>query len=94
MDKSWMVMDRRSIKFRNGLEAFFKFSVDNGINPMSMNCPCIKCGNLETHTVEEIRGHVFFNGIDSAYRDWIWHVKLYQLNINLLMLGRKMSLPI
>ena len=73
MDKSWMLKDRRSKDYENGVEQFLNFAVIHASNFQSIRCPCIVCGNLKYQTIDEIRNHLYFKGIDESYHKWILH---------------------
>ena len=73
MDKSWMLMDRRSIEYENGVNEFFKFAILHANNPELLRCPCQPCGNLVFHVPVEIRNHLYWKGIDQSYQTWTWH---------------------
>lgn len=68
-----MLKDRRSKDYENGVEHFLNTAVIHASDPQSIRCPCRLCGNLKCQPVEEIRNHLFFNGIDQSYLTWIWH---------------------
>ena len=68
-----MFADRRSAEYEEGVERFLQFGLKNGIQPNSMRCPCVKCGNVVNQPILEIRNHLYFNGIDRSYQTWIWH---------------------
>ncbi|KAL9459648.1 hypothetical protein AB3S75_002951 [Citrus x aurantiifolia] len=73
MDKSWMSMDRRSKDYETGVERFIDFAMVHATNSNHILCPCMKCGNVKHHTVDEIRDHLYLNGIDQSYNNWILH---------------------
>ena len=47
--------------------------MENAKDPNAIMCLFVKCGNLEKLSVSEIKGHLYFNGIDKSYKRWIWH---------------------
>ncbi|XP_058185698.1 uncharacterized protein LOC131302924 [Rhododendron vialii] len=73
MDKSWMLKDRRSKDYEDGVEQFLNFAMIYARDLQSIRCPCRVCGNLKSQAVEEISNHLFFHGIDQSYQTWIWH---------------------
>ena len=73
MDKSWMDADRRTKQFEIGLDEFLKFAESNAVNKNKISCPCLKCVNTEGFSVDIIRDHMFWNGIDESYKCWRWH---------------------
>lgn len=73
MDKSWMLKDRLSKDYEDGVEKFLRFAIENATDPTKIHCPCTKCGNLQKRDVVEIRDHLYINGIDKTYETWIWH---------------------
>ena len=78
MDKKWMLADRLSIEYKQGVQKFLEFCLENAKDPNAIMCPCVKCGNLEKLSVSEITEHLYFNGIDKSYDRWIWHGKNVQ----------------
>ena len=73
MDKNWMSADRTSEEFTKGFDEFINFGLDHANGQDSIRCPCLDCGNMINMSVEEVRGHVFFKGIDQSYRTWMFH---------------------
>ena len=49
-----MFADRRSAEYEEGVERFLQFGFKNGIQPNSMRCPCVKCGNVVNQPILEI----------------------------------------
>lgn len=83
MDKSWMARARNTKPYRDGVAAFLEYAVSNlkvlrNITTQSnkhikIPCPCTKCVNHFSHLVEEVDHHLFTNGIDQTYTNWIKH---------------------
>ncbi|KAI5322427.1 hypothetical protein L3X38_031499 [Prunus dulcis] len=82
MDKSWMHSDRRSKPYEFGVEAFFNFAVENLLTTTHIRCPCVKCVNLKLFGVGIIRDHVYFNGVDQSYKNWIFHGEPWEATTN------------
>lgn len=38
-----------------------------------IRCPCLKCGNIKKLELDDVRAHLYFNGIDQSYKEWIFH---------------------
>ncbi|KAM5578023.1 hypothetical protein ABKV19_008374 [Rosa sericea] len=68
-----MEADRRSLVYEEGVEMFLKFAASNASNPNFLLCPCSKCGSTKKKTVKTIRDHLYFNGFNQSYKNWIWH---------------------
>ena len=68
-----MSADRLSAEYRNGVDEFLQFSLDNATNHNTISCPCLHCGNLHKLNISKIKEHLFFNGIDRSYTVWYWH---------------------
>ena len=64
---------KTSEEFTKGFDEFINFGLDHANGQDSIRCPCLDCGNMINRSVKEVRGHVFFNGIDQSYRTWIFH---------------------
>ncbi|CAL9018720.1 unnamed protein product [Prunus brigantina] len=82
MDKSWMHSDRRSKAYELGVEAFLNFSVENLLTTTHIRCPCVKCMNLKLFGVGIIRDHLYFNGVDQSYKNWIFHGEPWEATTN------------
>ena len=78
MDKSWMQKNRTSSEYAYGVEMFIKNGLKHSKTSNVMACPCLKCVNAKTLDVNTIRDHLFFNGTDQSYREWIFHGESYQ----------------
>ncbi|XP_024196057.1 uncharacterized protein LOC112199248 [Rosa chinensis] len=74
MDKSWMHADRRSHTYKLGVQEFLKFAVENASDIDHICCPCAKCGGTDGFlSARMIKDHLYWNGIDESYKDWVWH---------------------
>lgn len=60
MDKSWMLKDRRSKDYEEGVENFLNFAIMGGQDPRSIRCPCRLCGNLRKQSIQEIKKSSLF----------------------------------
>ncbi|XP_008233167.1 PREDICTED: uncharacterized protein LOC103332221 [Prunus mume] len=80
METSWMLADRRSKEYEEGVEEFLRMALANAIDHGRILCPCQKCGNTRNFTIRVIREHMYFNGLDQTYKDWIWHAKPIEIN--------------
>ncbi|KAL0541605.1 hypothetical protein IC582_021658 [Cucumis melo] len=82
MDKSWMQKNRTSSEYAYGVEMFIKNGLKHSKTSNVMACPCLKCVNAKTLDVNTIRDHLFFNGIDQSYQEWIFHGESLPINRN------------
>ena len=73
MDHCWILKDRRSKDYENGVECFISFSVQNSTSKISIRCPCLQCGKMIFHTPQIVREHLFFYGFYQSYLTWYWH---------------------
>ena len=67
-----MSKSRLSKEFELGVDNFIKFGFFN-TNNTSIRCLCLKCGNCQRHKGNDIKDHLYFNGIDESYKIWFWH---------------------
>ncbi|KAL0540929.1 hypothetical protein IC582_020954 [Cucumis melo] len=67
-----MSKSRLSKEFELGVENFIRFGFSSTTNT-SICCPCLKRGNCQKHKANDIRDHLYFNGIDESYKTWFWH---------------------
>ncbi|XP_050160368.1 uncharacterized protein LOC126633878 [Malus sylvestris] len=59
--------------YSEGVENFLNYAMLHATDINYIRCPCLKCGNIKSRTVKEIREDLFFNGIDQSYCTWYWH---------------------
>ncbi|XP_061993736.1 uncharacterized protein LOC133711646 [Rosa rugosa] len=83
MDKSWMHADRRSLTYQLGVEEFLRFAVENATDVNNISCPCAKCGSIDgMFSARVIKDHLYFNGVDESYKDWVWHGEPSRATVN------------
>ena len=68
-----MLADKLSIEYRNGVNEFLQFSLDQVTNPKAISFPCLHCENRHKLSIGKIKEHLFSNGIDQSYKVWFWH---------------------
>ncbi|KAK9049303.1 hypothetical protein SSX86_031729 [Deinandra increscens subsp. villosa] len=84
MDKSWMLKDRNTKPYIDGVGAFIDYAVRNiktsqnmdkrkRIDKIKIPCPCKLCLNHMSLDVDEVSLHLFKHGIDRLYTLWIKH---------------------
>ena len=73
MDKNWMNLAIESEEYEQGVDFFIAYLLMKYGEHMSLSCPCKKCLNDISHTVDVIRAHLLVDGIDVTYRCWIYH---------------------
>ena len=67
MDKSWMNYGIESEEYGRGVDFFVAYlRVKYGVHT-NLSCPCRKCLNDISHTVDVIRAHLLVDGIDVIY---------------------------
>ncbi|XP_024190421.1 uncharacterized protein LOC112194412 [Rosa chinensis] len=83
MDKYWMHADRRSRTYELGVEEFLRFAVENASDVNNNCCPCSKCGSIDgMFSARVIKDHLYFNGVDESYKDWVWHGEPSRATVN------------
>ncbi|KAK9267148.1 hypothetical protein L1049_009568 [Liquidambar formosana] len=73
MNKTWMHLNKLSPEYEQGIKDFMNFArgtVDRGNR---MRCPCCRCKNVYYRIVDEVEDHLFVNGINPKYTQWIHH---------------------
>ena len=75
MDRSWITCDRLSVEYRSGVADFLDFAILNAENRMSIRCPCTFCCNMEFHTPQQVKDHLFEKCFLPRYIVWTWHGK-------------------
>lgn len=78
-----MHADRRSRMYELGVAEFIKFAVENASDVNNISCPCLKCGNTDgTFSANVIKDHLYWNGVDESYKDWVWHGEMSGAGVN------------
>lgn len=55
-----------------------------------IRCPCRKCKNFMLETVRNMEDHLFINGFDATYTNWVHHGEIiFVWNIGTSGLGRE-----
>ncbi|KAL3618473.1 hypothetical protein CASFOL_037555 [Castilleja foliolosa] len=83
MNREWMLANRLTQEYRNGVDYFIKFATENSRSTRSILCPCKNCRNLTRLSVDGVKDHMIMCGIDPTYTRWIWHGEKEHSNINL-----------
>lgn len=75
MDRNWISGKRDSEGFKEGVEEFIKWAVAHKKSEeKKFYCPCRICGNKrKVCTVDQLREHIWCNGMTKSYTEWIWH---------------------
>ncbi|GJS41674.1 F-box domain containing protein [Tanacetum coccineum] len=75
IDKNWTrpTLNSNSVKFKLGLNAFYK-RCKSHINDRGLCCcPCRMCGNREKLTPINIKHHIDNNEFSRGYPTWVYH---------------------
>ncbi|KAL2897404.1 Inhibitory regulator protein IRA2 [Bienertia sinuspersici] len=74
MDTSWIDLRNDDSAFYKGCKAFVELAKETSIEG-NTRCPCNKCKLNKWFSLEEVRGHILFNGLLKSYRKWIFHLR-------------------
>lgn len=81
MNKSWMCLgdklDRDYKTYAYGVKGFIDFAKGNADSSGRIRCPCRKCKHLSNHTLNLVEDHLYVNGIDQGYKEWVLHGELF-----------------
>ncbi|OVA13126.1 hypothetical protein BVC80_8303g2 [Macleaya cordata] len=75
MDKSWILKDKNSQKYDDGVQAFIEYANahakknDEG----NVRCPCVNCKNFKFKDNDTIYEHLICDGILRSYTIWSRH---------------------
>ncbi|XP_021774619.1 uncharacterized protein LOC110738517 [Chenopodium quinoa] len=72
MDTSWIDLPKGKFAYYEGCMKFLKIAKETLIDGKT-KCPCNKCKLNKWHLLEEVGGHILFNGFYKNYRKWIFH---------------------
>ncbi|KAM0822513.1 hypothetical protein ACQ4PT_071448 [Festuca glaucescens] len=73
MDKSWMVEDRHTEKYINGVKGFIQFAFSHSAKGNTILCPCKKCLNCSWLEASHVLEHLVCEGFVNGYRRWEYH---------------------
>ncbi|KAL5578036.1 hypothetical protein UlMin_019735 [Ulmus minor] len=73
MDRIWMTKPRTSLEYQRGVDEFLEQAAQNAGMSNRIYCSCVRCGNKSLQFVKDVKGHLYFNRINSSYQKWIWH---------------------
>ncbi|KAL5762915.1 hypothetical protein ACOSP7_019179 [Xanthoceras sorbifolium] len=89
MDRSWIRSKARNkSEYINGVTNFIKFATDYmkpGTNKIL--CPCLKCNNYRSKSIDAVEEQLFAFGIVSSYIRWTinrWSNKSFTMLLELL----------
>ena len=68
-----MTKPRTSLEYQRGVDEFLEHAAQNAGVGNRIYCPCLQCGNKSLQLVKDVKGHLYFNSINSSYQTWIWH---------------------
>lgn len=71
-DRNWMIDNRLSTTYLNGVEEFLAFAKTHMEDDV-IRCPCIRCGNHKSFSIKMVRTHLIANGIMTLYKTWYCH---------------------
>ncbi|XP_021866163.2 uncharacterized protein [Spinacia oleracea] len=74
MDTSWIDLRKGDAGYYNGCMEFLEVAKDTLLEGIT-RCPCNKCKLNKLYPLEEVGGHILFNGFYKNYRQWIFHCK-------------------
>ena len=64
---------RTSLEYQRVVDEFLEHAAQNAGMSNRIYCPCVRCGNKSLQFVKDVKGHLYFNGINGSYQKWIWH---------------------
>ncbi|XP_035546566.1 uncharacterized protein LOC109010822 [Juglans regia] len=75
MDKSWMTEPNRlrSPAYAAGVNNFLEMAQNHARGSDRIRCPCRICSNNLFLPLFTVESHLFINGIDLNYTEWIFH---------------------
>ena len=62
-----MLADRRSQQYRDGVDYFVTVAIRSVGNMSRIKYPCVRWGNGEILSLNLVKEHLFFSGIDKNY---------------------------
>ena len=68
-----MTKPRTSLEYQRRVDEFLEQAAQNARTGNRIYCPCVRCGNKSLQFVKDVKGHLYFNRINSNYQKWIWH---------------------
>ena len=68
-----MTKPRTLLEYQKGVDEFLEQAAQNAGMDNRIYCPCVRCAKKSLQFVKDVKGHLYFNGINSSYQKWIWH---------------------
>ncbi|XP_056691765.1 uncharacterized protein [Spinacia oleracea] len=79
MDTSWIDLRKGDTRYYNGCMEFLEVAKESLLEGQT-RCPCNKCKLNKWLDLEEVGGHILFNGFYKNYREWIFHRRVKESN--------------
>ena len=64
---------RTLLEYQRGVDEFLEHAAQNAGVGNCIYCLCLRSGNKLLHPITDVKGHLYFSGINSSYQKWIWH---------------------
>ena len=62
-----MTKPMTSLEYQRGFDKFLEQAGQNTGMGNRIYCPCVRCGNKLLQFVKDVKGHLYFNDINSSY---------------------------
>ena len=78
MDRQWIQWGsdsnyRFTSAYKEGINYFLQVAEHHLNANNQIKCPCMKCNNTSTHTLNVVRIHLLKSGMVTTYNPWIHH---------------------
>ena len=74
MDRMWIQNPNRCAEeYLDGIEDFIDFACTHNPGATRIRCPCRRCNNTLSETIENVRFHLVRNGMIETYNTWNHH---------------------
>src|SRR5690606_936195 len=68
MDLIWMTKPKTSLEYQRGVDEFLEHAAQNARVGNRIYCLCLRCGNKSLQFIKDVKGHLYFNDINSSYQ--------------------------
>ncbi|XP_020422932.1 uncharacterized protein LOC109950000 [Prunus persica] len=80
MNRDWIHnKNRLSNQYRAGIQSFMEVASQHVDEKNETPCPCMKCQNMNCHSLPVVQAHLWQYGMSVVYHTWIYHREQFEI---------------
>ncbi|XP_007226196.2 uncharacterized protein LOC18791599 [Prunus persica] len=80
MNRDWIHnKNRLSNQYRAGIQSFMEVASQHVDEKNETPCPCMKCQNMNCHSLPVVQAHLWQYGMSVVYHTWIYHGEQFEI---------------